>query len=106
MTDVPHFDLPFRFATPHAAVVEQDTVEDVSNCVYAILVCPLGFRVELPAFGIDDPTFAMPGPELDELRDEIETWEERAGIVLDAHPDALDVLISRVGVNVSVRSEA
>lgn len=103
---VPHFDLPFRFASPQAATVEQDSLEDITNCVYAILVCPLGFRVELPTFGLADPTFSMPAPDLDKIRDVIETWEERAGVLLDQHPDAFDELISRVGVNVQVRTEA
>jgi phage baseplate assembly protein W len=106
VTDVPHFDLPFRFANPQAAVVEQDSVDEIANCVYALLICPLGYRVELPAYGLADPTFAMPAPDLDEIRDAIETWEERAGVVLDEHRDALDELIARVGVDVHVRTEA
>jgi len=106
MTDVPHFDLPFRFSSPSAAVVEQDSLEEIANCVYAVLVCPLGFRVELPSFGLADPTFSMPHPDLDELRDVVETWEERAGVLLDEHADAFDALISRVGVNVQARTEA
>jgi hypothetical protein len=106
MADVPHFAQPFRFSNPQAAVSEQDSLDEIADCVYSILVCPIGFRVELPAFGIPDPTFAMPAPSLDELRDAIDTWEERAGVVLDEHPDTLDELISRVGVNVNVRTEA
>lgn len=105
MSDVPHFDLPFRFG-PQAAVVEQDSLEEIANCVYAVLVCPLGFRVELPTFGLADPTFSMPAPDLDEIRDVVETWEERAGLLLDQHPDQFDALIARVGVAVQARTEA
>jgi|SRR5215831_5442769 len=106
MADVPHFSLPFRFANPQAAVNEQDSLDEIADCVYAILVCPAGYRVELPLFGLQDPTFAMPAPDLDVMRDTIETWEERAAVLLDEHPDVVDELIARVLVNVNVRSEA
>lgn len=105
MTDVPHFALPFRFANPQAAVNEQDSLDEIADCVYAILVCPAGFRVELPTFGLVDPTFSSPGPDLDEIRETIETWEERAGLLLDSEIDALDELIARVHVDVQVRTE-
>jgi hypothetical protein len=106
MSDVPHFSLPFRFASPYAATNEQDSLDEITDCVYAILACPLGFRVELPTFGLDDPTFSMPAPDLDAIRDTIENWEERAGVVLAQYPDALDVLIAHVQTSVQVRTEA
>jgi phage baseplate assembly protein W len=106
MTDVPHFSLPFRFATPYAATTEQDSLDEIADCVYAILVCPAGFRVELPAFGLPDPTFAMPAPDLDVMRDVVETWEPRAAVLLAENPDVVDELIANVEVQVNVRSEA
>jgi len=106
VTDVPHFSLPFRFATPAVAVSEQDSLDEIADCVYAVLVCPLGFRVEAPLFGLADQTFAMPAPDLDEIRDVIETWEPRAAALLSQRPDALDELIAHVEVLVQLRSEA
>jgi phage baseplate assembly protein W len=104
MTDVPHFSLPFRFATPLAAVSEQDSLDEIADCVYAILICPQGFRVELPLFGQPDPTFTQ--VDLDELREVIESWEERADLLLTSQPDALDELITHVRTSVQVRTEA
>jgi phage baseplate assembly protein W len=106
MADVPHFSLPFRFVSPQAAVSEQDSLDEIADCVYAILVCPRGFRIESPLFGLPDPTFAMPAPDLDEIRDAIETWEPRAVALLSERPDLLDELIARVEVIVQIRSEA
>lgn len=106
MTDVPHFSLPFRFATPQAATTEQDSLDEIADCCYAILVCPRGFRVELPEFGLPEQTFSMPAPDLDEIRDAIVTWEERAAVLLEQHPDELDELIARILVDVRVRTEA
>jgi len=106
VTEIPHFALPFRFGAPQAAVNEQDSLDEIADCALAILICPAGFRVELPAFGLPDPTFTMPGPDLDELRSTLELWEPRASVLLSEHPDVIDELIARVGVNIQLRSEA
>lgn len=106
MTDVPHFSQPFRFVSPAAAVSEQDSLDEIADAVYAILVCPAGFRVESPLFGVPDQTFAMPAPDLGEIRDAVETWEPRAAAILSERPDVIDELIARVEVLVQVRSEA
>lgn len=105
MTDVPHFAIPFRFANPQVAVNEQDSIEEVADACLAVLVCPVGYRVELPTFGIDDPTFTSPGPDLDEIRAALEVWEPRASAALSEYPDLLDDLISRVELTVQVRTE-
>jgi len=50
----PHFDLPFRFLKSGGAVVsEQDSFDDVANCVEAICRTPQGFRVDNPDFDYD-----------------------------------------------------
>lgn len=70
----PHFDLPFRFN----AVVEQGTTEDLANCVYTVIICPLGFRDMAPNFGTPDLTFS-PLPVInDQVRIAIEEQEPRA----------------------------
>ena len=98
MADTPHFALPFRWApqpdgTLAAAAVEQDSREDIEACFEAILRCPLGFRDELPAFGIAPPVFEQGGPDIERIRGEAEEWEARAGLLLDLGPEALDPLI-------------
>jgi phage baseplate assembly protein W len=105
MTDLPHFDLPFRFGGPQAAVVEQDSVEEIAECCLAILLCPLGYRVELPEFGIEDPAFSSPAVDVGAIRRAVETWEPRAELLLSEYPDALDELIAHVQVQVTVRTE-
>lgn len=106
MTDVPHFALPFRFASPQAAVNEQDSIDEVADACLAIIVCPVGFRVELPAFGLEDPTFSTPSPDLDAIRVALDQWEPRAAATLAEYPDLYDVLLAHVEVDVTVRTEA
>ena len=106
MTDLPHFDLPFRFdASPQAAVVEQDSVEEIAECALAVLLCPLGYRVELPEFGLADPTFSSPEVDVEAVREAVETWEPRAQLLVGAERDAIDQLVERVQVLVQVRTE-
>jgi phage baseplate assembly protein W len=105
MTDVPHFSLPFRFGGPQAAVTEQDSVEEIADCCMAILLCPLGYRVELPEFGLPPQTFSSPGPDRDEMREALGQWEPRAATLLTQDPLTADQLLAELEVLVWVRTE-
>jgi len=105
VTDLPHFSLPFRFTSPRAAVAEQDSLDEISDCVLAVLLCPLGFRDELPPFGIDDPTFSSPRVDLDAIRLAIERWEPRAGTLLAQYPNLLDEFAARLELQINVRTQ-
>lgn len=59
MTDIPHLTWPPRMAPDGTlAAVEQDTVEDVRQCVHVLLRTPLGVRPLAPFSGVPDPTFS------------------------------------------------
>jgi hypothetical protein len=105
MTDLPHFSYPFRFGGPAAAVSEQDSLEEIADCCAAILLCPLGYRDELPEFGLPPQTFAT-APDLDEIRGALDTWEPRAASLLAEDPltDA-DPLLAKVEALISVRTQ-
>lgn len=103
MVEVPHFALPFRFETDptgeaHAAVNEQDSPDDIADCVQAILMCPLGFRLELPDFGVRDQTFGSPGANLDDIQAAISLYEPRADVLIESDPSQLDRLIDNVHI--------
>jgi phage baseplate assembly protein W len=103
MADVPHFSLPFRFVTDptgtaHAAVNEQDSPSDIADCVQAILMCPLGFRLELPDFGVRDQTFGSPGADIDEIQAAIALYEPRADVLIESDPSQLSQLIDNVHI--------
>lgn len=101
MPDVPHFDLPFRWdSTGHVAVVEQDSVDDVANCVEAVVRTRVGERDEHPNFGSPERLFGELPVTTEELRAAIERWEPRAGLLIEAAPDRLDDLLTRVRIRV------
>jgi hypothetical protein len=110
MSDLPHFALPFRFATPQCATSEQDSIEEIADCVLAVLLCPLGYRVELPDFGIPDPVFSSPNVDTGDLRVAIETWEPRAATSMEQWlgDDTLSApeLVAHIETLVRVRTEA
>ena len=103
MADVPHFALPFRFG-PQAAVSEQDSIDEIADCALAIVLCPIGYRVELPTFGLPASVFASPRVDVDGMRTAIDSWEPRAQATLDEHIDVLDVLVDHVQVLVQLRT--
>ena len=72
------------------AVVEQDSNEDVANCVEAIVRTRPGDRDELPAFGIADPLFQQVPIDTDLLVDQVEEWEPRARARACAEPELFE----------------
>jgi phage baseplate assembly protein W len=99
MADVPHFAVPFQFQFGadgflHAAVNEQDSIEDITACVEAIVRTPLGYREELPDFGIRDQTFTEGMISGDDIIVAIAQWEPRAEILIEEDDSMLDQFIA------------
>lgn len=78
----PHFALPFSLSNGQAAVVEQDSPDDIANCVEAVLRYTPGWRFADPEFGVSDQTFRR-DLDLDEIRGQIARYEPRAAETVD-----------------------
>lgn len=106
MAGIPHFALPFRFQThlgqARAVVNEQDSYEEIADCVQAVLSYERGTRVELPEFGIRDQTFRQGGVDKEEIERVISQWEPRADAVIESDPVELENYIARAQINVEV----
>lgn len=98
MTDIPHFALPFRRSGPYAVVVEQDSPDDVVQCVRAIIDTPIGFRELAPDYGIRDQTFNENGVDIEEVATAVEQHEPRADAIFDRHLDTEDDLIEYLSI--------
>lgn len=105
MTDVPHITYPFHWG-PHgnAAVVEQDTLDEIINCVEVVVRTDIGALPDLPAMGITDPTFKRI-TNMNQLSREINEWEPRAAIQLTTHIDDVDQLVEVVQLEISTRGQ-
>lgn len=98
---IPHLDLPFRFVGSSAAVVEQDTVEEIVDCVKAIVRYSVGFRIELPTFGTPDLTFSVGGADPAVIASAVQQWEPRAGALAEADNESLDEFVSNIVLSVN-----
>jgi len=99
----PHFSLPLRFDSglQQFVVTEQDTEDELRDCVELIVRYTEGDRPEKPEFGLPDQTFAMPTPDEDLIREAIARWEERIGTNIGhAVLDKLNPLLQQISVEV------
>lgn len=99
---IPQFSLPFRLlggVTP--AVTEQDTVEEIADCVAAIIRTPQGTREELSGFGVPDGTFQQGGAPAADIQAAVQQWEPRAAAAAAADNTSLAEFITAITVEVS-----
>ena len=72
-----------------AAETEQDSDEEIRDCVSAIVRYAKGQRPESPTFGITPPEFGV-GVDIDRLRDEVADQEPRVQILTGTEIDGVD----------------
>lgn len=87
----PHLRVPFAITGSSAAVVEQDSAEEIEQCVEACLRTTLGSRIEAPEYGIPDETFTQlsPNPTADVYLTDVEKAEPRAHLLGEARIEAM-----------------
>jgi len=90
---VPHFDLPFRVNRGKVRVVEQDTYDDIFNCVHMAFKYFQGERLMIPTFGIPDMTFDLQPLDLKFMIAEVEHHEPRASLLMS---QTVEELVARV----------
>lgn len=102
--ETPHLALPLRFAGINggALVNEQDSTEDIVDCVKAVLAYPTGSNVATPGFGVPDIPFAQTTAAgiSDGLREAIAQWEPRSGVIVTEHPIVSDELVRKLTVQI------
>lgn len=108
---VPHYAMPFQITPDGAKATEQDSLEEVRDCVANICAYRTGDRPEKPGFGIPDQTFSLNGPDTQLLVSTIAAQEPRAQLAATADPSNLEQLIATVdltaaiNVNVDLKGE-
>lgn len=98
--NIPHFAYPVRFGVGGSiATVEQNSVEDVMNCVAAACKTERGSRLYVPGFGIDDPTFEEVPLDTTTLLAQIRESEPRSNNIADETiTELVDTLKIGVGI--------
>lgn len=102
MADVLQFDLPFRVEAGAVVEVDQDSIEDIDNCVKAIVRTPVGSHLDDLDLGIPDLAFRSvgPNPTAQQFLSAIEAREPRAHLLGEARIEELRTL------HISIRSTA
>jgi len=79
---IPHLSAPLTLGRNGAFVVnEQDSVDDLAECVAALLATPVGSRIEVPDYGVDRAEFV--GPDPGAIIAAAAEWEKRVDLTLD-----------------------
>lgn len=75
-----HLTVPMTLsATGSYGCVDQDSPADVTSCVRVLLRTRVGERLEVPQFGVPDPTFMTAGQGwAGVLEQAVQRWEPRA----------------------------
>lgn len=99
MARTPHFGFPFRAAGSSFAVTEQDSPDEIADCVEAVLRTPERSRIDVPAYGRPDASFEQLGPAKPTVEPyvaAVEEWEPRAAVTGTAGvEDAIERIVIR-----------
>jgi phage baseplate assembly protein W len=97
---VPHLAVPLRLNGPSLVEVEQDSDEDIDACVLGIMRTPLGWRTDLPEFGMPDPAHELGGPSLAEIERTVALWEDRVDVAAMRDDGTLGRMALAAGLDV------
>jgi phage baseplate assembly protein W len=83
---------------------EQDSSEDIIDCVKAIVAYPTGSRQNMRDFGIPDLLFKQTSGQIPDLiKNAVSTWEERASFNVTGGPAIDDELLWEILLKVISR---
>lgn len=107
MPELPHLAWPVRLAGTSLAVLEQDSLEEVTQCVAVLASIPAGTYIDTPELGWEDPTFTEGGPSAEHLAAAISEFEPRAAATIEkpSTPSELAAGTGRLRVSVSLTEE-
>jgi len=83
------------------AQTEQDSFEDIANCVEAICRTPYGFRLDNPDFGFPSIELLSQPVLSEDVIETVQNQEPRASILMTEAPGLLDQLIDNITVEIS-----
>jgi phage baseplate assembly protein W len=93
------FKWSMQLASGSLATVEQDSDEDVVQCLKAILMHRPGDRPDIPEMGIHDPTFGEQPLDLSAMHEVLRRHEPRVDVLVQQQPNTIEALVAEVSVN-------
>lgn len=101
MPDQPHIRMPFNFGPEGQApqTDEQQSDNEIQTCCENIIRYTIGFREDLPEFGIPDFSFKQAPVNLDPIREAILKYEPRAAALVSKDDTKLEEMIENVQIS-------
>lgn len=97
MTDIPRLAWPVSLAANGQLVtVEQDSDDDIRQCVEAIVRHRVGDRVDVPEMGVPDFTHGEQPLEVDGVTTVIGRHEPRASVLVASSPNLIESVLAEV----------
>jgi phage baseplate assembly protein W len=92
---LPHLAVPIRFNGKTFATVDQDSLEEIEQCVLACVSTIVGSRIDAPGYGVPDETFQQltPHPSVEAYLAAVQEAEPRAHLLGEA---SVEEMIKRV----------
>lgn len=94
---IPKLKVPLTMGAHGFETVEQGSIDEVAQCVYAILATPLGSRIDDIDFGLEDPTFDHLPLDTREMLQQVQLYEPDAEVSI---VQEIEELAARVVVEV------
>ena len=102
MAEIPHLRFPLELdGVGKLRVIEQDSLDDIEQCVLAILRCPLGLSDALPDMGLTYQPFYEGGADVSEIQEQLATYEPRTDALVEEDPDRLNDALAVVNVRLA-----
>lgn len=95
---LPQLAAPFTIARSGPVVVEQGSEANIASNVYNVAVCPIGFRQDLPEFGVPSLVDGHYPVDLATLEGAIHRWEPEADLELEQQRTA----IGQAGISIAI----
>lgn len=94
---IPKLKVPLTMGANGFETVEQGSIDEIAQCVYAILATPLGSRIDDVEFGVEDPTFDQLPLDTREMLQQVQLYEPDAEVTI---VQEIEELAARVVVEV------
>lgn len=99
--DIPHLKFPLVLIGTKLGQVEQDSADDIQQCIATIVSTPLGHSDELPEMGLTRQEFYEGGADVQEIQQQLDAHEPRWSDLVTEAPDRVDEALSIVSIRVT-----
>lgn len=100
----PHFAFPFQFKNGRAVTTDQDTNEEILDCVELLLNYSKGSRADDPNFGVPPQLFTEAPIDPTQIAEQVELYEPRVRAIASTDDgEAIGDVIERIQISIRAK---